>query len=134
MWTIRGGDCEVTLDQHVNKVWALTTPPESFYEAQEIADNSELPESRKEKNLFFSGGSDGIIFVWKDVTKEEEHNRLKVIEGNLILEQQLQNDINGKRYGEVSLFVNHTESTESTELNCLILFIGPPEISGARTF
>ena len=48
--------------------------------------------------MFFSGGSDSKLLVWKDATQLEETKRLDEAEKSLLADQQLQNDIRNKRY------------------------------------
>ena len=52
--------------------------------------------------IFATGGSDSRLLVWRDVTRQHENSRLKAMEEELVLEQQLQNDIRNKQYGKVN--------------------------------
>jgi len=82
LWTIRTGECENTFDEHQDKVWTICSNP-------------------NDDSTFFSGGSDSKFIIWKDFTEQTENDRLKAEEDNLLLEQQMNNDIRNKRYGEV---------------------------------
>ena len=86
LWTIRTGECENTFDEHQDKVWTICSNP-------------------NDDSTFFSGGSDSKFIIWKDFTEQTENDRLKAEEDNLLLEQQMNNDIRNKRYGEVFLLL-----------------------------
>jgi U3 small nucleolar RNA-associated protein 13 len=81
LWTIRSGECENTFDEHENRVWALAVSPDGG---------------------FVSGGSDGKIVMWTDVTEAEERVRVEALEHTLLAEQQLNNDMKHKRYDKVT--------------------------------
>jgi WD40 repeat protein len=80
---------ENTFDEHEDKVWTSCS-------------------NLNDDSTFFSGGSDSKFIIWKDFTEQTENDRLKAEEDNLLLEQQMNNDIRNKRYGEVihQCFIN----------------------------
>lgn len=82
LWTIRTGECETVLDKHQDRVWAVATSP-------------------RNDTVFFSGGSDSRLHRWRDVTEAVESKRLEQLEESLVIEQQLFNDIQNKRFGQV---------------------------------
>jgi U3 small nucleolar RNA-associated protein 13 len=82
LWTIRTGECENTMDEHEDKIWTLA--------ATEGAGQ-----------VFFTGGSDSTVKMWKDTTQIAEETRLREKEKSLLKEQEMQNDIRNKRYGKV---------------------------------
>lgn len=87
LWTLRSGDLENTLDGHDDKVWALTPVDDSH---------------------FISGGSDAKLSLWKDVTIDVEKERLTTLEGDLLTEQELANDLKNKNYSKVRLLKFYT--------------------------
>lgn len=109
LWTLRSGECESTMDMHEDRVWALEYLPA---ESVEAGDGSEV-QSRQQQHghVFFSGGSDSRVVVWRDVTQEEELQRLAAVEDDLLLEQQLQNDLRNRRFDSalsVALNLGHS--------------------------
>lgn len=109
LWTLRSGECESTMDMHEDRVWALEYLP---VESTEAGDGSEV-QSRQQQHghVFFSGGSDSRVIVWRDVTEEEELQRLAAVEDDLLLEQQLQNDLRNRRFDSalnVALNLGHS--------------------------
>jgi len=95
LWTIRTGECENTFDEHMDKVWTICTSP-------------------VEDDIFISGGSDSKILFWRDVTETEEKERLEKEEEVLLVEQQMYNDIRGKRYEKAlaaSIGLGHSHRT-----------------------
>ena len=117
LWSIRSGECENVFDKHQDKVWALATPPESYYnqsltvssegEEEGEGSSSNTKDTHSTRRVFFSGGSDSSLQTWVDVTKEQEMERLKTAENDLITEQEMQNDIRGKRYDKVGTYYDH---------------------------
>ena len=109
LWTLRSGECENTMDMHEDRVWALEYLP---VESTEAGDGSEVVQSRQQhEHVFFSGGSDSRVIVWRDVTEEEELQRLAAVEEDLLMEQQLQNDLRNRRFDSalnVALNLGHS--------------------------
>lgn len=52
IWNIKDEETAATLDNHEEKIWALT--------------------SSKDEKLLLSGGADSVITFWEDVTREQE--------------------------------------------------------------
>jgi U3 small nucleolar RNA-associated protein 13 len=104
LWTVRTGECENTFDRHDDRVWALTTMDEKTPVVQENDREPEeqmtSPSPHPSVQFFVSGGSDSKLILWKDVTDEEEQQRLAEAEKLLVLEQQMNNDIRGKHFGK----------------------------------
>ena len=123
LWSIRNGECENVFDKHQDKVWALATPQESFYNESVTVlaegSSSSSTESNSSRRIFFSGGSDSSLQIWVDVTKEQEIERLKTAENDLIMEQEMQNDVRSKRYGKVN---NSPQLFECLDLNLFVSY------------
>jgi U3 small nucleolar RNA-associated protein 13 len=98
LWSLRSGECESTLeDIHQDRVWALQSMPRNSIVSDEV-ENHDFA-----KSYFFSGGSDGQLIIWKDVTIEEESERLNKAEEFILLEQQLANDVKHGRFKQAIL-------------------------------
>lgn len=126
VWTIRSGECENTFDRHSDKIWAIAVPPEAYYDSVtgDNIDNRNEAEGADDDNdagkdseavttsankdngdvrrLLLTGGSDSRMLLWQDATREQEGERLREAEQEILLEQQMQNDIRHKRFGKVS--------------------------------
>lgn len=108
LWTLRSGECESTMDMHEDRVWALEYLP---VESIDAGDGDEVQSRGQHDHVFFSGGSDSRVIVWRDVTEEEELLRLAAVEDDLLLEQQLQNDLRNRRFDSalnVALNLGHS--------------------------
>ena len=130
LWTIRTGECENTFDRHNDKIWAITIAPEtsktttsnttvSNEEDEVVVDEEEhahtvaastntnttasTSTTAERTGVFYTGGSDSLILRWRDVSQAEAENRLRLVEEEMLVEQQLQNDLYHKRYGKVCI-------------------------------
>jgi len=74
LWTIRTNECEATLDGHTDKVWALDVKSD-------------------DKLMLVSGGADSRLVVWSDITQEQEEEKRKAEEENILMEQKLSNHL-----------------------------------------
>jgi U3 small nucleolar RNA-associated protein 13 len=116
LWTIRTSECESTLDKHEDRVWALEPLPNRAKDDEEANPQASAP------GYFCSAGSDSKIILWKDVTEEEEMQRIAEAEEMLVLEQQMTNDIRNKNYGK-ALKLALTLSHPSKVLTILIAIL-----------
>ena len=57
LWNIKTNECVGTFDKHDEKVWALCV--------------------NKDESKFISGGADGKLIIWKDVTNEKREEDLE---------------------------------------------------------
>lgn len=57
LWNIKTNECVGTFDKHDDKAWALCVS--------------------KDENKFISGGADGKLIIWKDVTHEKREEELE---------------------------------------------------------
>ena len=57
LWNIKTNECVSTFDEHSDKIWALSVT--------------------KNEERFISGGADGKLVLWKDVTTEEREKELE---------------------------------------------------------
>lgn len=64
IWTIKTNECDTTLDNHTEKVWALAV--------------------RKDQKFIASGGADSVVNFWEDVTREEQEEELREKEQYII--------------------------------------------------
>ncbi len=97
LWTVRTGECENTFDKHEDRVWALEPLPIT---SDSVPSAEERNDEGVSSGYFCSAGSDSKIILWKDVTDEEEKQRIAQAEEMLVLEQQMTNDIRNKNFGK----------------------------------
>ncbi len=64
LWSIKSNECVGTFDEHDDKLWALCVS--------------------KDETKFVSGGADGKLIVWKDVTEEIYEEELEKREDILL--------------------------------------------------
>ena len=57
LWNCKSNECVATLDNHTEKIWALTV--------------------RKDEKFVASGGADSLINLWQDCTIEEMEASVK---------------------------------------------------------
>ena len=80
VWDANNGEVSCTLDNHVDRVWALTVNPED--------------------GTLVSGGGDSVVTFWKDTTSESIAATAAATTQRVEQEQQLQNHIHGGSYRE----------------------------------
>ncbi|RVX73995.1 hypothetical protein B0A52_02885 [Exophiala mesophila] len=93
-----------TLDNHTDRVWALTSPT-SFPQATKSANS----QSGKAYPLI-SGAADATLTFWEDTTVQTANTASLKASARIEQDQQLQNHINAKNYREaivLSLTLNH---------------------------
>lgn len=57
VWTIKSNECETTLDNHTEKVWALAV--------------------RQDQKVVATGGADSVVTFWEDITLQEQEEELR---------------------------------------------------------
>jgi U3 small nucleolar RNA-associated protein 13 len=96
VWEAQSGECAVTLDNHTDRVWALTGRPQ-------------LPKGVSSKSpgdvgeSLISGAGDGVLTFWADTTAstalETRARESKQIE----MQQELENFVSGKNWREANV-------------------------------
>lgn len=90
VWDANTGEVSCTLDNHVDRVWALTVNPES--------------------GMLVSGGGDSVVTFWKDTTSTTIAATTAASTQRVEQEQQLQNYIHSGSYRQaivLALELNH---------------------------
>lgn len=90
IWDASTGEAVATLDNHSDRIWALTVHPET--------------------NTLISGGGDSVITFWKDTTAITIATNTVLATARVEQEQQLQNYIHAGHYREaitLALQLNH---------------------------
>jgi len=100
VWNGQSGECDATLDNHTDRVWALVVRP-SFREPQ-TADELTLELA--------SGSADSTITFWHDTTSKTAHESVKQASARIEQDQELQNYMQANNYREaivLALQLNH---------------------------
>ena len=90
IWDASSGEVSCTLDNHTDRIWALTI--------------------NRETHTLVSGGGDGVITFWKDTTSATAAAASTAAVQQVEQEQQLQNFIHARAYREaitLALQLNH---------------------------
>lgn len=90
VWDANSGETACTLDNHIDRVWALTVNPET--------------------GMLVSGGGDSVVTFWKDTTSNTIAATAAASTYRVEQEQQLQNHIHHGSYREaivLALELNH---------------------------
>ena len=90
VWDASTGEVAATLDNHTEKIWALTVNPDT--------------------KLLVSGGGDGVITFWKDTSIETAAKTSAAATERVEQDQELQNYIHRGNYREaitLALALNH---------------------------
>jgi U3 small nucleolar RNA-associated protein 13 len=90
VWDVNSGEAECTLDNHEDRVWALSVHPET--------------------NMIVSGGGDSTITFWRDTTAETQAAEAEAAEKLVRQEQELENRVRTGQYREaisLALQLNH---------------------------
>lgn len=104
VWSPYTGEIETTLDNHIDRVWALATPyPPSN-------SKSEPQMTDKSKYSLISGAADATISFWADTTSTTLTAAITASTARIEQDQQLQNYIHAGAYREaitLALQLNH---------------------------
>jgi U3 small nucleolar RNA-associated protein 13 len=109
LWTIKTSECNTTLDDHEDKVWALALREHAAsIRSREIGtDENEQGDAAQEENvlsekscLVATGGGDALVTIYRDVTVESLRQLHKQEEERLLQEQSLSNAIQMKDYSK----------------------------------
>ncbi|KAM0335688.1 hypothetical protein ACHAQA_000738 [Verticillium albo-atrum] len=90
VWDAQSGEAECTLDNHIDRVWALAVHPET--------------------NAIVSGSGDSTVCFWKDTSSETQEEASKAALQLIEQEQELENHIHAGSYREaiiLALQLNH---------------------------
>lgn len=90
VWDANGGETECTLDNHEDRVWALTVHPKT--------------------NTIVSGSGDSTVTFWKDTTSETQATASEAATKLIEQEQELENYIHAGAYRDaivLALQLNH---------------------------
>nr|POE63159.1 putative u3 small nucleolar rna-associated protein 13 [Quercus suber] len=122
VWDAQTGECAATLDNHIDRVWALAVKPEPILSSaeqqklsrsntQEVDGVHEEDDSRTEPSLeLVSGSADSTLTFWRDTTASTALAATTQATARVEQDQELQNHIRSNNYREaivLALQLNH---------------------------
>jgi U3 small nucleolar RNA-associated protein 13 len=123
VWDAQSGECAATLDNHVDRVWALAVKPRPILSAEgvkkgeqqttdvEMVDGEEQDEESQEPTLeLVSGSADSTLTFWTDTTATTALQATTQATARIEQDQELQNYIRSQNYREaivLALQLNH---------------------------
>lgn len=119
VWDAQEGECAATLDNHVDRVWALAVKPAPVVSAteesrgrEEEADMEDVDEHDKEESSLelVSGSADSTLTFWSDTTATTALQASTKATARIEQDQELQNHIRASNYREaivLALQLNH---------------------------
>lgn len=122
VWDAQGGECAATLDNHVDRVWALAVKPPPILSAEDIkrqtqkdqdaemADGQEEDKPQESTLELVSGSADSTLTFWSDTTATTALQATTQATARIEQDQELQNHIRSRNYREaivLALQLNH---------------------------
>ena len=116
VWDAQSGECAATLDNHIDRVWALAVKPTRTDSPAQAAtttenDDEEAEEDSSEPALeLVSGSADSTMTFWTDTTLLTSQKSASRATARVEQDQELQNHIHSQNYREaivLALQLNH---------------------------
>ena len=124
VWDAQGGECAATLDNHIDRVWALAVKPAPILSVEEVrkrqqdqqdvnmADGNESEDGRSNEPTLelVSGSADSTLTFWTDTTATTALQASTQATARIEQDQELQNHIRSSNYREaivLALQLNH---------------------------
>lgn len=123
VWDVQQGECAATLDNHIDRVWALAVKPapvlcsaererrNALEETQSNADAEDMDGTDGEPALeIVSGSADSTLTFWADTTTSTALQATTQATARIEQDQELQNHIRSSNYREaiiLALQLNH---------------------------
>ncbi|KAF2221796.1 WD40-repeat-containing domain protein [Elsinoe ampelina] len=114
VWDAQGGECDATLDNHIDRVWALAVKPTDREPKYGKATNGNADGKDDDGDdsavEIVSGSADSTITFWKDTTAETAKVSATRATARIEQDQELQNYIHDQNYREaivLALQLNH---------------------------
>lgn len=118
VWNAQEGECAATLDNHIDRVWALAVKPDPILSTEEqlkrskdveMEDAEHDPETANQLTLT-SGSADSTLTFWTDTTAQTAQAATTQATQRIEQDQELQNHIRSANYREaivLALQLNH---------------------------
>lgn len=115
VWDAQGGECAATLDNHIDRVWALAVRPQPILSIAEAeAKIAEAHEDEKDDSApqleLVSGSADSTLTFWTDTTTQTALAATTQATQRIEQDQELQNAIRANNFRDaivLALQLNH---------------------------
>lgn len=119
VWDAQSGECAATLDNHIDRVWALAVKPKPLLSEAEqkrlSSKDSEMAdadddEPHEDQVTLVSGSADSTLTFWTDTTAITAQQATTQATARIEQDQELQNHIRANNYREaivLALQLNH---------------------------
>ncbi len=124
VWDAQSGECAATLDNHIDRVWALAVMPAPILSPEQAkqqnqqdstmtngeADDDSDPPSATSSLTLVSGSADSTLTFWTDTTATTALKATTVATARIEQDQELQNYIRSANYRDaivLALQLNH---------------------------
>ncbi len=135
VWDAISGEAACTLDNHTDRVWALTVKPATTTSASATTSTSTSTSSNRSVTLV-SGGGDGVISFWRDTTAATAAAAETAAAQRVEQAQQLENLVRARAYGDaIALALRLEHPARLLALFTAAVHTAPPEpgaLSGVR--
>lgn len=119
VWDAQSGECATTLDNHIDRVWALAVKPAPRHNQSKVQRNTERDDEEMEEEdspatgpplELVSGSADATLTFWSDTTALTSQQSATRATARVEQDQALQNAIHSQNYREaivLALALNH---------------------------
>lgn len=142
VWDAQDGECATTLDNHIDRVWALAVKPPPVLSVEdskkgqsedaEMADGDEEVSSGEATLELVSGSADSTLTFWHDTTASTALAATTQATQRVEQDQELQNHIRASNYREaivLALQLNHPKRL----LDLFTTVVNGPHDAGSYT-
>ncbi|ETO25979.1 hypothetical protein RFI_11159, partial [Reticulomyxa filosa] len=95
LWTVKTGECNGVYRQHYDRVWSILSLHQQTKSRDENGGNIE-----NENVWFVTGGTDAILNIWRDETKENERMKMEEKHEWTSKQTQIKNYIRDNKFGK----------------------------------
>lgn len=111
VWDAQSGECATTLDNHIDRVWALAVKPvRSTTSVKDTSENDEEDSTKEAPLEIVSGSADATLTFWTDTTLLTSQQSASRATARVEQDQELLNHIHAQNYREaivLALQLNH---------------------------
>ncbi|KAF2480704.1 small nucleolar ribonucleoprotein-like protein complex subunit [Neohortaea acidophila] len=142
IWDVQQGECATTLDNHIDRVWALAvkpSPASTFTKQTQLTSPDETMLDEDEESVerappleLVSGSADSTLTFWTDTTASTALKATTQATARIEQDQELQNHIRANNYREaivLALQLNHPKRL----LDLFTAVVNGPQESGSFT-
>lgn len=135
VWDAQSSECAATLDNHIDRVWALAVKPTAASDKKDktVDDDADEEEDTIESSLeLVSGSADSTLTFWLDTTASTAQEATTKATARIEQDQELQNHIRSNNFREaivLALQLNHPKRL----LELFSTVVNGPQEAGSLT-